>query len=117
MTWLWHFLGIDNASGNAYLAWSGFGSDIGEFAILGALVAHYKRHTCHVDSPRFCWRPGTHPVAGTPFRVCRVHHPAVPGQITADHIADAHAEQAAGEGRARRLLHRGDKTSDMDVDG
>ena len=98
MTWLAHILGLDNASGMPYLAWSGAGGDLGYLAVFGALVAHYKRHTCHVNSPRFCWRPGTHPVEGTPFRACRKHHPAVPDRITADHIADAHAEQAARSG-------------------
>jgi len=95
MTWLVHVLGLDNASGMPYLAWSGVGGDLGYLAVVGALVAHYKRHTCHVNSPRFCWRPGTHPVEGTPFRACRRHHPTVPDQISADHIADAHAEQEA----------------------
>lgn len=96
MYWLGHVFGLDNASGHWYLMWSGVGSDLGEFAIVGALFAHYKRHTCHVDSPRFCWRPGTHTVAGTPYRACARHHPTVPAQISADHIADAH--DAASEG-------------------
>lgn len=93
--WLAHILGLDNASGPIYLAWSGPGADLGEFAIVGALFTHYKRHTCHVDTPRFCWRPGIHPVAGTPFRACGRHHPTVPDRISAEHIAQAHAEQAA----------------------
>lgn len=94
MSWLAHVLGLDNASGMPYLAWSGFGGDLGELAIVGGLIAVYKRHTCHVDSPRFCWRPGTHPVEGTAFRACRRHHPTVPARISAEHIAQAHAEQA-----------------------
>lgn len=89
MTWLAHILGLDNASKMPYLAWSGIGSDVGEFAIVGALFAHYKRHTCHVDG---CWRIGLHPVEQTPFRACRRHHPAVPDQISAEHIAQAHAD-------------------------
>lgn len=92
-----HWLGIDNLSGPVYGFWSGSGSDIGELALLGAAAAFYRRHTCHVDSPRFCWRPGTHPVVGTLFRACRKHHPAVPGRVTAGHIADAHQE-ACGSG-------------------
>lgn len=95
MSWLAHFLGLDNGSGMPYLAWSGPGADLGEFAIVGAFIAHYKRLTCHVTDPRFCWRPGTHPVEGTPFRACRRHHPTVPDQISAAHIAEAHAEQVA----------------------
>jgi hypothetical protein len=69
--------------------WSGFGSDVGEFAIFGALFAQYKRHTCNVSHPRFCWRPGIHPVAGTPYRACGKHHPQVPDRISAAHIATA----------------------------
>lgn len=94
MSWLSHILGLDNGSGPIYLAWSGAGADLGELALVGALVAHYKRHTCHVNSPRFCWRPGVHPVANAPFKTCRRHHPTVPDRISADHIAEVHAEQA-----------------------
>lgn len=85
-----HWLGLDSQAGPIYSFWSGFGSDVGEFALLGAAVAFYRRHTCHVDSPRFCWRPGTHPVAGTPYKACKRHHPAVPDKVTADHIVAAH---------------------------
>lgn len=91
MSVLAHILGLDDGSGPIYLAWSGAGADLGEFAILGSLIALYRRHTCHVDTPRFCWRPGTHPVTGTAFKACRKHHPAVPDRISAQHIADAHA--------------------------
>ena len=96
MHWLAHLLGIDNETGPIYAFWSGFGSDVGEFALLGGLVALYRRHTCHVDHPRFCWRPGTHPVAGTPYRVCKRHHPAVPAKVTPDRIAAAHDEAQGG---------------------
>jgi len=96
VSWLTHVLGLDPGYWNMF--WSGFGSCLSEFAILGALVAHYKRHTCHVNSPRFCWRPGVHPVPGTPFKTCRRHHPTVPSQISAAHIADAHDKQAGRDG-------------------
>lgn len=101
MSVLAHVLGLDNPTGAWELFWSGFGSDVAEFAILGSLLALYRRHTCHVDHPRFCWRPGLHPVAGTPYKVCKRHHPAVPDRITADHIAAAHrAAGPAGGGSA-----------------
>lgn len=89
MSWLPHILGLDNGSGAVYLWWSGVGANLGEFAIVGALFAHYKRHVCHVDAPRFCWRLGMHPVAGTPYKTCKRHHPTVPARISADHIAQA----------------------------
>lgn len=95
MTWLLRVLdeyGITDANCRWGAFWAGAGSDIGELALLGAAAAFYRRHTCHVDSPRFCWRPGTHPVAGTAYRACKRHHPAVPDRVTADHIADAHRD-------------------------
>lgn len=95
MTWLLHLLdeyGITSSTGRWYAFYSGAGSDIGELALLSALVEFYRRHTCHVDSPRFCWRPGTHPVEGTPYRACKRHHPAVPDRVTAGRIADAHRD-------------------------
>ncbi len=95
MAWLAHILGIDNVSGAWYAFWSGFGSDLGEVAIVGSLLAAYRRHTCHVDSPRFCWRPGVHPVEGTPYKVCKRHHPRVPDAVSAHHIAQAHQQASA----------------------
>lgn len=92
MGWLAHVLGLDNGSGRPYLWWSGAGSDLGEVAILGGLAAGYKRHACHVDR---CWRFGIHPVAGTPFKACRKHHPAVPNKVTAAHVAEAHEQARA----------------------
>lgn len=92
MNWLAHILGLDNPAGGWELFWSGFGSDIGEVAILGGMAAFYRKHTCHVDSPRFCWRWGAHQVAGTPYKTCAKHHPDVPEQVTADHITAAHRD-------------------------
>lgn len=97
MHWLVHLLGLDDPSGHWYMWWSGPGSDLGELAILGALFSLYRRHTCHVNSPRFCWRPGTHPVPGTPFRTCARHHPAVPDRISGDHIAAASTDFCTDE--------------------
>jgi hypothetical protein len=91
--WLLHLLdryGITDTNGRWYALWSGFGSDVGEVALLGGMVAFYRRHTCHVDDPRFCWRWGAHPVPNTAFRACRKHHPAVPKKVTAQHIQAAH---------------------------
>lgn len=98
MNWLAHILGIDSEASRWYAFWSGFGSDVGEFALLGAAVTFWRRHSCHVDSPRFCWRPGTHPVAGTPYRVCRKHHPSVPKKVTAAHIEAAHHDAQSPNG-------------------
>lgn len=78
----WHWLivhlsqqtGTSNSSSRAYDFWSGFGSDIQEFAILGLVFGAFRKHNCHV--PR-CLRLGHHRLAdGTP--VCRKHHPDLP---------------------------------------
>jgi hypothetical protein len=79
---------MDNGSGPIYLAWSGWGGDLGEVVIIGALWGAYRKHTCHVDG---CWRLSRHHVEGTPYIACKKHHPTVPETVTAEHIADAHA--------------------------
>ena len=90
--WLGHILGLDDAAGAWYLWWSGAGSDLGELGIAGALIATYRRHTCHVGSPRFCWRLGTHPIDGTVYRACGRHHPTVSGRLTAEDLAILHRD-------------------------
>lgn len=87
--WLIHVLGLDDASGHWYLFWSGVGADISELAILGGIVAAYRKHLCHVG---WCWRLGVHPVAETPYRACRRHHPTVPNRVSAQDIAEAHEQ-------------------------
>jgi len=47
-------LGIDDVSGPWYAFWSGFGSDLGELAIVGAIIRHVN---CHQKG---CWRLGHH---------------------------------------------------------
>ncbi|HEU5429580.1 MAG TPA: hypothetical protein VFU74_22055 [Actinocrinis sp.] len=94
MNGLAHVLGLDPGYWNMF--WSGFGSCLGEFALLGGAATAYRHLTCHVNDPRFCWRPGIHRVAGTPFRACRKHHPAVPDRVSAVHLAEVH-EQARAE--------------------
>jgi hypothetical protein len=68
--WVLHLTGSDNLSGPWYGFWSGFGSDLGELAIVGGLVSLYWRHNCHVKR---CWRIGRLPAGG--FLVCHKHHP------------------------------------------
>lgn len=63
--------------GNYYQWWSGAGSDLGELLLLGGLITLTRHHNCHV---RHCWRIGLHAVEGTPYRVCRMHHPTIPNQ-------------------------------------
>jgi hypothetical protein len=61
--WLPHILGIDNLSGRWYGFWSGFGSDLAEFALVGALWHHLN---CHEPG---CWRLARHQMGGR----CRRH--------------------------------------------
>lgn len=91
--WWWHalqhWLGLDSASGPAYLAWSGVLSDLGEATLIGGLFAVYKKHNCHTA---WCWRFGHHEftdeLAGISYKLCRRHHPAHPGrQLRRGHIA------------------------------
>lgn len=64
-----------------YGFWSGIGSDIGEFAILGVL---WKKLNCHAKG---CYRIGLHRVSDGHFVVCRKHHPEVPNSgATVEHI-------------------------------
>lgn len=78
MEWFW------NPTGHWVIFWSGFGSCLTEFAIFGVV---YHRLNCHQDG---CRRIGLHKVEGTPYVVCRRHHPDIPDKVTAEHIRGAH---------------------------
>jgi hypothetical protein len=62
-----------------YNFWSGFGSDLGEATLISAVgVGVYtgvRKVNCHTKG---CWRIGHHPLEGTPYILCRHHHPNVP---------------------------------------
>lgn len=88
---LQHFIGADNVSGAAYGFWSGFGSDLGEVAIIGGVIQLVRHHNCHVKG---CPRVGKFQVEGTPYKVCKLHHPGTPeGDITYLHIVKAYKER------------------------
>lgn len=93
MLWHWflHVTGSDNVSGPWYGFWSGFGSDIAEFGLLYGLYVLVRKHNCHA---RGCLRIGLHHVDGTPYVVCRKHHPLHKGSkaATAEEIADMHRD-------------------------
>ena len=91
-----HLLGLDSASGPAYLFWSGVA---GSFLVNLATFAlvFYVHHTCH-DSPR-CLRWGKYPAAGGVFRLCRRHHPDLQGaRPRREHIRFLHEAWRRGEG-------------------
>lgn len=92
---LLHWLGLDSASGPAYLAWSGAASDIGELAIIGGILGAWHRVNCHAKG---CWRIGRQHVEGTTYVTCRKHHPD--GKPTAKHICERyHLYLGKGPGR------------------
>lgn len=70
--WLKHATGTDNTTGQPYGFWSGFGSDITEFALLVGAVGLYHRHNCAVPKcPRLAHKKFE--VNGTHQRTCHHH--------------------------------------------
>lgn len=92
---LWHIIlhwtGIDNVSGPQYGFWSGFGSDLGELAIITIV---YRKINCHAPG---CWRLALHHVSGTPYVTCRKHHPLLAGsRRSLEHIQLMHDKSKGG---------------------
>lgn len=88
--WIEVHTGTVNESGPYYAFWSGFGSDIAEIALVGAIYTAARHANCHVQH---CWRIGK-PVDGTPYRACHLHHPDHQGDkraVTLKTILDAHS--------------------------
>lgn len=98
--WLAVHTGTVNESGPYYGFWSGFGSDIGEVAIIGAAVEIYRKHNCHING---CWRIAHHKVTdkttGTEYVLCKKHyrqvHPDLPKEITLEHMLHIHKKNQA----------------------
>jgi hypothetical protein len=80
---LWHWFlqvtGTADTSGKWYAFWSGFGSDLGELALIGGLATFVHRENC---ASKGCWRLGLHPYEkdGVTHRLCRKCHPALQGK-------------------------------------
>jgi hypothetical protein len=95
--WLAVHTGTVNEPGPYYGFWSGFGSDLAEFAIIGTIGTGVyqlvKKYNCH--QPR-CWRVGNHPAAGGQFMLCYRHHPDYQGKRpTGETIARLHRDYIA----------------------
>jgi len=104
--WLQLHTGTVNEAGPYYGFWSGFGSDIAEFGILGAIgTALYqlvKKVNCHEPG---CWRVGTHSAAGGQFMLCYRHHPDYQGKKpTHELIHRLHAEHQERQEAIHRML-------------
>ena len=116
--WLQLHTGTINEPGPYYGFWSGFGSDIAEFGILGAigtgLYQLVKKVNCHEPG---CWRVGTHPAAGGQFMLCYRHHPDYKGKKpTHELIHRLHAEHQEHQAAIHRMLsenHR--RVDDTDI--
>jgi hypothetical protein len=124
--WLAVHTGTVNEPGPYYGFWSGFGSDIAEFGIVGAIAtAAYqlvKKFNCHEPG---CWRVGNHEAAGGQFYLCYRHHPDYRGKKPdAELIARLHREHVARQEAIQaklqevhshltaRATHRGDSQVD-----
>jgi len=95
--WLAVHTGTVDEAGPYYGFWSGFGSDLAEFGIIGALATGVyqlvKKYNCHEPG---CWRVGTHPAAGGQFLMCYRHHPDYQGKKpTHEMIERLHREHEA----------------------
>lgn len=73
-----------------YNLWSGFGSDLTEWAALGSgAVILYRHLNCHIDGCRhLAFRHIVDPHSHEHLRLCREHHPRK--TVTPEHIADVH---------------------------
>jgi hypothetical protein len=91
--WIALHTGILNGGPDRYYNfWSGFGSDLGEATLISAVgIGVYtgaRKVNCHTKG---CWRIGHHTLEGTPYILCRRHHPYVPnGGATHEHILEQH---------------------------
>jgi hypothetical protein len=94
--WLAIHTGTLNESEGYYGFWSGFGSDLGEVALLGAIGGLWHKHNCHTKG---CWRIGRHVVTGTPW--CNRHHDGA--RQTAADDADTQPPFASIEGKLDKL--------------
>src|ERR1700733_1195588 len=87
-----------------YNFWSGFGSGLGEATLITAVgVGAYtgvRKVNCHTKG---CWRIGHHVLEGTPYILCRHHHPDVPTSgASHEHILEQHRKfKEASEARQR----------------
>jgi len=91
--WVALHTGIINGGPDKYYNfWSGFGSDLGEATLISAVgIGVYtgvRKVNCHTKG---CWRIGHHTLDGTPYILCKHHHPHVPSKgATHEHILEQH---------------------------
>ena len=86
-----------------YNFWSGFGSDLGEATLISAVgIGVYtgvRKVNCHTKG---CWRIGHHALDGTPYILCRHHHPGVPTKgASHEHILEQHRKYKEAQNALR----------------
>jgi hypothetical protein len=109
--WVAVHTGTVNEPGPYYGFWSGFGSDLTEFGIIGVISTGVyqlvRKYNCHYPG---CWRVGTHSAADGQFLLCYHHHPDFEGKKpTADMIRRLHEQNVSLQtGLQRRMdeIHR-----------
>jgi hypothetical protein len=106
--WLQLHTGTINEPGPYYGFWSGFGSDLEEFGILGGITAGIyqlvKKHNCHEPG---CWRVGQYPAADGQFMLCYRHHPDYRGRKpTHELIERLHREHLERQAAIYGKLHQ-----------
>jgi hypothetical protein len=109
--WLQVHAGTVNEPGPYYGFWSGFGSDLEEFGILGAIAAGIyslvRKFNCHEPG---CWRLGNHPAAGGQFNLCYRHHPDFQGRKPTHELIERlhreHLERQAAIHSKLREIHQ-----------
>lgn len=105
--WLAVHTGTVDGTGPYYAFWSGFGSDLTEFGVIGAVVtAVYqlaRKFNCHEQG---CWRVGNHPAADGQFHLCYQHHPDYQGRRPTRELIDRlHQEHRKRETLISERLH------------
>jgi len=105
--WLEVHTGTVNEPGPYYGFWSGFGSDLTEFAIIGTIATGVyqlvKKYNCHQPG---CWRVGNNPAAARQFSLCYRHHPGYQGsEPTLELIQRLHKEHLERQAAMLSKLH------------
>lgn len=99
--WVAFHTGVLNGGPDRYYNfWSGFGSDLGEATLISAVgIGVYtgvRKVNCHTKG---CWRIGHHTLDGTPYVLCRHHHPHVPSKgATHEHILEQYRRHIDRQG-------------------
>src|SRR5262249_41062075 len=95
-------LARSTSPGPYYGFWSGFGSDLTEFGIIGVIRSGIyqlvKGYKCHEPG---CLRVGTHDAAGGQFLLCYRHHPDFQGQQPSHEIIERLSTASTANDRRR----------------